>query len=324
METTDMLLSVFMFFMREFQVPTANSGSRRKIESYFIAEKVARRPIFAATILPAKLLHAQASTQYYPSLPPLFSNKNILNKRLIDQRIRICTDRVHTTPFQTTYVSGTLQMKDHEEEIKFLIQEEGQNVKTNAPKRLLQRLPIICFKRKLVRSKLVVTMAFLVLLQLGHHYFRIVKRYNRNSYYIHYQKKYDRCKFQDNGPEPAILMALGRSGSSVTWDTLARLSGDATIAHEITGGNQEGSLGYFNDIKDHINEQWASLRLCNIQRYYMDKSKNDGKNYAMVGFQWKPFRATFDHHYAIDGLRRLADDGSKVIYLTRNPLDRYV
>ena len=54
-----MLLSVFMFFMREFQVPTANSGSRRKIESYFIAEKVARRPIFAATILPAKLLHAQ-------------------------------------------------------------------------------------------------------------------------------------------------------------------------------------------------------------------------------------------------------------------------
>ena len=215
-------------------------------------------------------------------------------------------------------------MKDHEEEIKFLIQEEGQNVKTNAPKRLLQRLPIICFKRKLVRSKLVVTMAFLVLLQLGHHYFRIVKRYNRNSYYIHYQKKYDRCKFQDNGPEPAILMALGRSGSSVTWDTLARLSGDATIAHEITGGNQEASLGYFNDIKDHINEQWASLRLCNIQRYYMDKSKNDGKNYAMVGFQWKPYTATFDHHYAIDGLRRLADDGSKVIYLTRNPLDRYV
>ena len=54
-----MLLSVFMFFMREFQVPTANSGSRRKIESYFIAEKVARRPIFAATILPAKLLHTQ-------------------------------------------------------------------------------------------------------------------------------------------------------------------------------------------------------------------------------------------------------------------------
>lgn len=162
-----MLLSVFMFFMREFQVPTANSGSRRKIESYFIAEKVARRPIFAATILPAKLLHAQASTQaqitlqYYPSLPPLFSNKNILNKRLIDQRIRICTDRVHTTPFQTTYVSGTLQMKDHEEEIKFLIQEEGQHFKTNAPRRLLQRLPIMSFKRKLVRSKLVlVTIVF--------------------------------------------------------------------------------------------------------------------------------------------------------------------
>jgi len=216
-------------------------------------------------------------------------------------------------------------MKDHEEEIKFLTQEEEQNVKTNAPKRVLQRLRIICLKRnKLVRSKLVITMAFLVLFQLGHHYFRIVKRYNRHSYYIHYRKKYDRCKFQDNGPEPVILMALGRSGSSVTWDTLARLSGDATIAHEITGGNQEASLDYFNDIKDHINEKWASLRLCNIQRYYMDKSKNDGKNYAMVGFQWKPYKKTFDHHYANDGLRRLADDRSKVIYLTRNPLDRYV
>lgn len=158
-------------------------------------------------------------------------------------------------------------------------------------------------------------------------YFTIIKRYNQNSYYLHYKQKYDRCKFDPEGPVPAILIARGRSGSSVTWDTLSRLAGDGepTVAHEVTGGNQDKSIAYFDQIKDHINERWASLKLCNIQRYHMDKTKKEPeKTYSLVGFQWKPFQATFDHHYAFDGLRRVADDGLKVIYLTRNPLDRYI
>jgi hypothetical protein len=212
-------------------------------------------------------------------------------------------------------------MKDQEAENEFLVPEERHKSKTRASKGIRQRIRITCSQRKL-QVKIGIAVALLVIFLLCHRYLRIVKRYNSHSYYINYRKKYDRCEFKANGAQPAVLMALGRSGSSVTWDTLSRLSGDGTTAHEITGGNQNTSLAYFNDIKDHINENWATLRLCNIQQYYIDKSKVDGKNYKLVGFQWKPYKSSFNHHYAIDGLRKLAADGMKIIYLTRNPLDR--
>ena len=188
---------------------------------------------------------------------------------------------------------------------------------------------LIFFQQDKNRRKvklLIITVLSIVLIHIIPKYFTITKRYNRNSYYLHYKKKYDRCQFDPEGPVPAILMALGRSGSSVTWDTLSRLAGDGepTISHEVTGGNKEKSIAFFDQIEDHINERWASLRLCNIQRYYRDKSKGNKNRYSLVGFQWKPYLATFDHHYAVDGLRRVADDGLKVIYLTRNPLDRYI
>jgi hypothetical protein len=130
------------------------------------------------------------------------------------------------------------------------------------------------------------------------------------------------CNFHKDGPLPVVLMALGRSGSSVTWNTLSLLTGDKTIAYEVTGGNQNKSIDFFNSIPDDINERWASLRLCNIQHRHMNMSKIDGNHYSIVGFQWKPYFATFDHPYAMSGLQRLADDRIKVIYLTRNPLDR--
>jgi hypothetical protein len=117
-------------------------------------------------------------------------------------------------------------------------------------------------------------------------------------------------------------MAFGRSGSSVTWNTLSRLVGDATIAYEITGGNQNKSIEFFNSIPHSIHENWATLRLCNIQRRHMKMSKKDRKQYSVVGFQWKPYFATFDHPYSISGLQKLADERIKVVFLTRNSLDR--
>jgi hypothetical protein len=152
--------------------------------------------------------------------------------------------------------------------------------------------------------------------------FQIVNRRGSNSYYIHFKNEDERCSFHKDGPKPVVLMALGRSGSSVTWNTLSLLTGDKTVAYEITGGNQNKSIDFFNSIPDHIGERWASLRLCNIQQRHMSKSKEDGNRYSIVGFQWKPYFASFDHPYALSGLQRLADDRIKVIYLTRNPLDR--
>lgn len=154
--------------------------------------------------------------------------------------------------------------------------------------------------------------------------FFIFQRKSNGRYYIHYQGWEEKCTLKKNGPLPVVLMALGRSGSSVTWNTLSRLTGDKTIAYEATGGNQNKSIDFFNGIPDHLNERWASLRLCNIQRRHMSMSKKDGKKYSIVGFQWKPYFATFDHPNAVSGLKRLADDRFQVIYLTRNPLDRFI
>lgn len=135
------------------------------------------------------------------------------------------------------------------------------------------------------------------------------------------KSKYDRCKLDPKGPTTAILISQGRSGSSVLWDTLSRLSGDATVAHEVTGGNRNSSREFFENV-NHVD--WATKRLCNIQRKYMRDEKKDQHKYALVGFQWKPFRTTFDHPMAVAGMKVMSDQNVKVIHLTRNPLDRYL
>jgi hypothetical protein len=123
-------------------------------------------------------------------------------------------------------------------------------------------------------------------------------------------------------PRPVILMALGRTGSSVLWDTLSRMTGNATFANEITGGNQEKSLQFFDRIHDNLSVTWAEKRLHQIQKHYKNVT-----NAAIVGFQWKPYRVTFDHPYAIGGLKHIAtcrDPEVKVIHLTRNPIDTFL
>ncbi len=182
---------------------------------------------------------------------------------------------------------------------------------------------------------MMILLGCLILLHVVCKYFKIVKRYHQNSFYVHYRKKYDRCKFvpKGRGPQPVLLMSLGRSGSSITWKTISSLAVGAestsTSANEVTGGNKESSKEYFDDIQDHIGKHWIWLKLCNIQRYHMEKRrKNNEKGYDannIVGFQWKPYIATFDHHYAIEGLEEIASmDNVKVILLTRNALDRYM
>lgn len=136
------------------------------------------------------------------------------------------------------------------------------------------------------------------------------------------KSKYDRCKLDPKGPTTAILISKGRSGSSVLWDTLSRLSGDATVAHEVTGGNRNSSREFFENVNQQVD--WATKRLCNIQRKYMHDEKKGQLKYALVGFQWKPFHTTFDHPMAIAGMKVVSDQNFKVIHLTRNPLDRYL
>jgi len=84
------------------------------------------------------------------------------------------------------------------------------------------------------------------------------------------------------GPLPVILMALGRSGSSVTWDTMARLTGDTNVAYEVTGGNQTKSRQFFDSINPNIGSSWPIKRLCFIQKRVISQTSHSG----IAGFQW--------------------------------------
>jgi len=132
-----------------------------------------------------------------------------------------------------------------------------------------------------------------------------------------------RCEFlsEDEGPLPVILMSLGRSGSSVTWDTLSRMTGHAaTVAYEVTGQTRFKSSDFFERIDPRIGAKWASNRLCEIQ-------KRHPRDAGIIGFQWKPYRITFKSIYAIGALEEMGTHQNppiRIIYLKRNPLDRRI
>lgn len=99
------------------------------------------------------------------------------------------------------------------------------------------------------------------------------------------RRRKNSCQFlpDNEKPLPVILISLGRSGSSITWDTITRLTGDANIAYEITGGNRTKSLKFFNNINPSVGSYWAIERLCQIQTSMISKNNT---HYGIIGFQW--------------------------------------
>ena len=127
--------------------------------------------------------------------------------------------------------------------------------------------------------------------------------------------------FRKEDPIPVIFMSLGRSGSSITWDTLSALSGTRNKAYEITGQTFPKSEVFFNSLLENPEKgyDWAVKRLCSIKKVHSDQ------RHGVIGFQWKPYMKTWDHEYAVEGLRVVGQQTNppiRVIYLTRNPLDR--
>jgi len=130
------------------------------------------------------------------------------------------------------------------------------------------------------------------------------------------------CELSSEGPLPVILMALGRSGSSITWDTMSALTGKRNTAYEITGGNFNKTAAYFDKLEQDTSKgyDWAIDRLCRIQKY-----REDAQGAGISGFQWKPYMNGFNHQYGIEGLKKIAehrDPTVHVVYLRRNPIDR--
>ena len=142
-------------------------------------------------------------------------------------------------------------------------------------------------------------------------------------YFLEFSKS-KTCQLPSNGtPVPVILIALGRSGSSIVWSTISALTGERNIAHELTGGNPQTSFEFFNDLETNSNRgyDWAIQELCNIYEYRTDITKDKT---GVLGFQWKPFLTSWDHPYSMEGMKEIVKyhhPKIKLIYLTRNPLD---
>lgn len=129
------------------------------------------------------------------------------------------------------------------------------------------------------------------------------------------------CELRSEGPLPVMLMALGRSGSSITWETMSALTGKRNTAYEITGGNFAKTAAYFDKLEQDPSKghDWAIDRLCKIRKY-----REDAQGAGISGFQWKPYTNGFDHKYGIEGLKKIAehrDSTIYVVYLRRNPID---
>ncbi len=144
-------------------------------------------------------------------------------------------------------------------------------------------------------------------------------------------RKESNCHLIQNGheaPLPLIYVGLGRSGSFLTWATIAKMMGDTDPekAIEITGRNQDESRSFFNNsIPDEIEDSWPSDYICDLQQNSTDVEKafrETHGGWGIVGFQWKPFHASFYTPKALGGFQNIADAKIKVIYQTRNPIDK--
>lgn len=96
------------------------------------------------------------------------------------------------------------------------------------------------------------------------------------------------CTFYERGtgPIPVVLMALGRSGSSITWSTMSALTGERNVAYERTGQTIEKTENFFACLEKCplAYHNWTIQSLCHIQRRRPDVTINSG----IAGFQWKP------------------------------------
>ena len=120
-----------------------------------------------------------------------------------------------------------------------------------------------------------------------------------------------------SGPQPYILMSLGRSGSGSTWQVIGNLTGTETPKDEYTGSDRSASKQFFNAHGD--DDKWLMQYLCKKQKTY--------HNAKVVGFTWKPYMPVINAPAARAGLEtmsKLKEPMIKVVRLRRNLLDAQI
>ena len=118
---------------------------------------------------------------------------------------------------------------------------------------------------------------------------------------------------------PVILLSYGRSGSSVTWDTLSNLVGGPRPqkAREETGANPKATLRLLDEHGTEHGKCWIEGILCRLQA----EAKAKGRR-GIYGTKWKPYASSLRHERAQQAIAWLAATPAvRVIYNERNLLD---
>lgn len=124
---------------------------------------------------------------------------------------------------------------------------------------------------------------------------------------------------------PTILISLGRSGSSATWQLMSAMTGNYTFqATEDTGSSTGQSVNIFNNVFNQTldGKCWIQQLLC-IHQDDSRRRMEEGLSMAgLYGFKWKPYFATFGLENSVEALRWLSRNPHvKVVHNRRNPLD---
>lgn len=124
---------------------------------------------------------------------------------------------------------------------------------------------------------------------------------------------------------PVILISFGRSGSTVTWDTMTTLASPrrGQKSSESTGRNTHTSLEPLIRMNQTEHGKcWMQRILCDHQEENRKLTKAGKGKSKIIGTKWKPFLVAFNHTKSREALEWIADmPFIKVIYSERNPLD---
>ena len=131
---------------------------------------------------------------------------------------------------------------------------------------------------------------------------------------------------------PTLLISFGRSGSTVTWDTLAALAANSSYYQRSTedmGKSKEATVRFFDDINPREHGKCALERvLCARQlenrKRIENKQIRDG-SVSIYGTKWKPYFESFGHLKSRQALEWLGTQNHiKVLFNKRNLLDVYL
>lgn len=111
-------------------------------------------------------------------------------------------------------------------------------------------------------------------------------------------ERYHTCDINDKEwGVPVILIGFGRSGSTVTWDTMTALASEeeGQTSVEAAGSGQMGALGQLQQFPHEHGKCWMERILCALQKRNRRNVRKGGSRSSIYGTKWKASLRVFSH-----------------------------